>query len=145
MVPGLAGVRSMKCQRIEFVVAHDCQGGAGIHHGPDNLEGFPDLGPAVDEVAKKDGLAFRVSVDPLLLGIAESPKEPLEGVSVAVDVTDEVVHGKAASIASSRIVVLLAIAEEAGYAPNASCLAYASRAFLLLVPLAVTSSVMVGR
>ncbi len=93
MAPGLVGVRGMEGQRIEFVVAHDCQGGASIHHGPDDLEGFPDLGAAVDEVAKKDGLAFGVPVDAIVLGIAQLPEELLESISVAVDVTDEVVHG----------------------------------------------------
>ncbi len=93
MAPGLVRVRSMKSQRIEFVVAHDGQGGTGIHHGPHDLEGFPDLRAAVDEVAKKDGLAFGVSKDALVLGIAQLPEEPLEGSSVAVNVTDEVVHG----------------------------------------------------
>jgi hypothetical protein len=92
MAPGLIRVGSVKSESVEFVVAHDCQGGASIHHGPYDLEGLPDLRAAVDEVAKKDGLAVRVSVDALVLGIAQLPEESLEGVSVAVNVADEVVH-----------------------------------------------------
>jgi hypothetical protein len=93
MAPGLVRIGSMEGQGIEFVVAHDSQGGAGIHHRPNELEGLPNMRATVDEVAKKDGLAFWVPVDALVLGIAQLPEEPLEGVSVAVDVTDEVVHG----------------------------------------------------
>ena len=91
MALGLVRVGGMEGQRIEFVVAHDCKGGAGIHHRPDDLEGLPDLRAAVDEVAEKDGLAFWVPVEAFVLGIAQLPEEPLEGVSVTVDVADEVV------------------------------------------------------
>jgi hypothetical protein len=92
MAPGLVRFGSVKSESVKFVVAHDCKGGASIHHGPDDLEGLPDLRPAVDEVAEKDGLAFWVPVDALVLGIAKLPEELQEGVSVAVDVADEVVH-----------------------------------------------------
>jgi hypothetical protein len=92
VAPGLIRVRGVEGQGVEFVVTHDGQGGTGIYHGPDDVEGFPDQRAAVDEVAEKDGLTFWVPVDALVLGITQLPEEPLEGVSVAVCITDEVVH-----------------------------------------------------
>jgi hypothetical protein len=50
------------------------------------------MGAAVDEVAEKDGLAFGVLVDALVPGVAQLLEESLEGVSVAVDIADQVVH-----------------------------------------------------
>ncbi len=91
MAPGLVRIGSVKSECVKFVVAHDCKGGAGIDHGPDDLERFPDLGAAVNEVAEENSLALGVLVDALVLGIAQLPEEPLEGVSVAVYVADEVV------------------------------------------------------
>ena len=92
MVPGLVRVRGVEGQGVEFVVTHDCQGGASIHHGPNELEGLSDLRAPVNEVAKEDSLAFGVLVDALVPGIAQLPEEPLESISVAVDVADEVMH-----------------------------------------------------
>lgn len=40
-----------------------------------------------------DELNDGMPVDALLPGVAELPEESLEGVSVAVNVADEVVHG----------------------------------------------------
>ena len=86
-------VWSVKSEGIEFVVAHDRQSRPRVDHGPDDLQRLPYLGAAVDEVAKEDGLAFGMPVDAVVLGIAEFGQELLQGVSVAVDVADEVVHG----------------------------------------------------
>jgi hypothetical protein len=57
------------------MVAHHRQGRTRVDHRADDLEGFPDLGPAVDEVAEEDSLAFWVPVDALVLGIAEFAEE----------------------------------------------------------------------
>jgi len=44
-------------------------------------------------VAEEDGLTFWMPVDALLPRVAELLQQPFEGVSMAVDVADEVVHG----------------------------------------------------
>jgi len=82
----------VKSQGIEFVVTHHREGRPGVDHRPDDLQRLPNLGPAVDEVAEEDRLAFGVAVYALLPGVAKLPEQPFEGVSVAVDVADEVVH-----------------------------------------------------
>ena len=92
MITRLVRIRRVEGQCIEFVVTHDRQSRPGIDHRPDDLQCFPNLGSTVDEVAEEDHPSLWVLVDALLLGVAELPQEPLEGVSVAVDVTDEVVH-----------------------------------------------------
>lgn len=81
----------MKGEGIKFVVAHDRQSRPGVDHGADYLQRLPDIGATVDEVAEKDHSAFGMPVDTLVLGVAELGKELLQGVSVAVDVADEVV------------------------------------------------------
>jgi hypothetical protein len=48
--------------------------------------------PTVDEAAEEDRLPVGVPVDALLPRVAELLEERFEGVSVAVDVADEVVH-----------------------------------------------------
>jgi hypothetical protein len=48
--------------------------------------------PTVDEVAEEDRLPLGIPADALLPRVAELLEEPFEGVSVAVDVADEVVH-----------------------------------------------------
>ena len=85
---GLVGVRGMKGECVEFVVSHDRQSSTRVNHGPDEFERFANMRAAVDEVTKKDGLTFRVPVDALVPGIAQLPEQPLEGVSVAVNVAD---------------------------------------------------------
>jgi hypothetical protein len=82
----------VKSEGVELVVAHDRQSCPGVDHGPDDLKGLLDLGAPVDEVPEKDGLAFWMPVDPFAAGIAKLAKELLQGVSMAVDVADEVVH-----------------------------------------------------
>lgn len=83
----------MKSESIEFVVAHDGQSRPGVNHGADYLQRLPDIGAAVDKVTKEDGLAFGMPVDALVFGVAELGEELLQGVSVAVNVADPVVHG----------------------------------------------------
>jgi hypothetical protein len=87
-----AGIGRMECQGIEFMVAHDGLGCAGLHHRPDDLQRLANLGSTVDEVAEEDRLAVGVPIDALLAGVPELLEQPFEGGSVAVDVTDEVVH-----------------------------------------------------
>ena len=58
-----AGVGRVESQGVELVVAHHGEGSAGLHHGPDDLESFPDLGAAIDEVAEEDRLPVGVAID----------------------------------------------------------------------------------
>ena len=79
-------------QSVEFVIAHDGQGKAGVDHGPDDLKGFSDLRASVNEVAQKDSLPLGVLVDALVLGVAECREELYKLAGMPVDVSDEVVH-----------------------------------------------------
>ncbi len=88
----LLGIGGMESQRVEFVVAHDCKGCPGLDHRPNDLQRLTNLWPAVDEVAEEDGLAFGMLIHALLPRVAQSLQKLLQGVSVAVDVADEVVH-----------------------------------------------------
>ena len=88
----LIGIGSVVGQSVEFVIAHDRQGKAGVDHGPDDLKGFSDLRASVNEVAQKDRLPFGVLVDALVLGVAECPEELYKLAGMPVDVSDEVVH-----------------------------------------------------
>ena len=90
----LIGIWSVVGQSIEFVIAHDRQGKAGVDHGPDDLKGFSDLRASVNEVAQKDSLPFGVLVDALVLGVAECREELYKLAGMPVDVPDEVVHGR---------------------------------------------------
>lgn len=88
----LIGIGCVVGQSVEFVIAHDRQGKAGVDHGPDDLKGFSDLRASVNEVAQKDSLPFGVLVDALVLGVAECPEELYKLAGMPVDVPDEVIH-----------------------------------------------------
>ena len=90
----LIGIWCVIGQSVEFVIAHDGQGKAGVDHGSDDLKGFSDLRASVNEVAKKDSLPLGVLVDALLLGVAECREEFYKLAGMPVDVSDEVVHGR---------------------------------------------------
>ena len=90
----LIGIWCVIGQSVEFVIAHDGQGKAGIDHGPDDLKGFSDLRASVDKVAQKNSLPLVVLVDPLVLGVAECREEFYKLAGMPVDVADEVVHGR---------------------------------------------------
>ena len=88
----LIGIGCVIGQSVEFVIAHDGQGIAGVDHGPDDLKGFWDLRASVNEVAQKDSLPLGVLVDALVLGVAECREELYKLAGMPVDVSDEVVH-----------------------------------------------------
>ena len=90
----LIGIWCVIGQSVEFVIAHDGQGKAGVDHGPDDLKGFSDLRASVNEVAQKDSLPLGVLVDALVLGVAECREEVYKLAGMPVDVSDEVVHGR---------------------------------------------------
>ena len=90
----LIGIGCVIGQSVEFVIAHDGQGKAGVDHGPNDLKGFSDLRASVDEVAQKDSLPLGVLVDALVLGVAECREEVYKLAGMPVDVSDEVVHGR---------------------------------------------------
>ncbi len=88
VLPRLFRVWGMKSKGIEFVVTHNSESSPGIDHGPDDLQRLPDLWASIDEVAEKDGLTLRMPVDAFVFGVPELGEKLLQGVSVAVDVTD---------------------------------------------------------
>ena len=76
------------------MIAHDGKSGTCLVHSVDDAEGFADVGATVYEVVEEEGFAGGVMVSALVvLLITEFGEEFFEGVGVAVDVSDEVVHG----------------------------------------------------
>jgi hypothetical protein len=74
------------------VVAHDRKSLPLLDHGPNDLKHLPNLRATVDEVAKKDHLAFVVAVDTLGFLVTESFKQLYQFIGVAVNVADQVVQ-----------------------------------------------------
>lgn len=46
---------------IQFMIPHEGEGLAILHHGPHQLEGLPNLWPAIDVVSEKENLALGVN------------------------------------------------------------------------------------
>jgi hypothetical protein len=93
----LTRVRLIGCvvgERVELVIAHHGEGRTAVDHRPDDLERLQDPGAAVDEVAEEDGLTIGVAVDAVPLLVSELLEQPLEGIGMAMDIADEVVHGR---------------------------------------------------
>ena len=90
----LIGIWCVIGQSVEFVIAHDGQGKAGVDHGPNDLKSFSDLRASVNEVAQKDSLPLGVLVDALVPRVAECREEFYKLAGMPVDVSDEVVHGR---------------------------------------------------
>jgi hypothetical protein len=86
------GISRVESESIQFVVAHDCKGRPRVDHRPNELQRLANLWSTVDEVAEEDRLSLGMAIDAHSAGVTELLQEPLGGVSVAADVTDEVVH-----------------------------------------------------
>ena len=78
-------------QRVELVISHHGAGGARIDHRARDLQRTPNLGPSVNEVSDEDKLPGSVAIDPISLIVAQSLQQPLKLVSMAVNVSDNVV------------------------------------------------------
>lgn len=83
----------MPANGVEFVISQDHEGRALHDHSFDNMERFPDLRAAIDNVPHKDGLPGPVMVGAALFLVPELFQEFFEYGGVAVDVTDDVVGG----------------------------------------------------
>lgn len=86
------GVRIVETERIVLVVAHNGQRLLVFHHVADDAQCFGNLFPAVDEVAHKKHLAFRVHVAFLALFVAEFAQEGFQLVGMSVNIANEIVH-----------------------------------------------------
>ena len=82
----------MPANGVEFVVSQDHEGRALHDHSFDNMEGFPDLGAAIDNVPHKDGLTGTVMVGAALFLVPKLFQELFQDGGVAVDVADDVVE-----------------------------------------------------
>ena len=89
----LAGIGRGVGDGVELVVPHHGQGVASVHHGANDLQGLTDLRSAIDEVPEKHDLPVCSLVCSVASGIAQLTKDLLQFRGVAVDVTDQVVHG----------------------------------------------------
>lgn len=83
--------QGMPADGVELVISQNHEGRAIEHHVPNEMEGLADLGAAVDNVSKEDGLAGGVAVGVVLFGVAKLGEESFEDGGVAVDVADDVV------------------------------------------------------
>lgn len=83
----------MPANGVEFVVSQDHEGRALDDHSFDNMESFPDLRAAIDDVPDKDGLTGPVVIGAALFPKPELFQELFEDGGVAMDVTDDVVGG----------------------------------------------------
>ena len=95
----------MKRDRIEFMVAHDCQGCLVLDHVADDMNRVADLGATVDEVAAKHGLAARMTKNAAGLRVTQLIQQFHEFVGVAVNVPNNVVDSRVLFVAAgiSRI------------------------------------------
>ena len=87
------GIGSVVTKGIEFMIPHHRQCASVVNHRSDQLEHFPDLRPAVDEISHKDSFPRWMGVVPLGPAVAEQFQERSQFGSVAVNVTDKVIHG----------------------------------------------------
>lgn len=76
---------------VVFMVAHDGEGVAAFDHGADEVEDLPDLGAAVDVVAKEnDAATLGVMKTQPVRVVTEVEKQVEEFIVVAVDIADKV-------------------------------------------------------
>lgn len=76
---------------VVFVITHYRKRIAGVDHSADEVKNQPDLGTAINVVAKEDDLAaFGVAVTSAMGRIAEVVKQKGELVVVTVYVADEI-------------------------------------------------------
>lgn len=91
---GLVRALCMKCDRIEFMVAHHRTGCVMFHHVADNVDRVTYLWPTVNEVTAKYGLTVRMSKDTSGFRVSQSLQQCDELVCVAVDVPNHVVDSQ---------------------------------------------------
>lgn len=89
---------------VEFVVAHDDLGAAGVHHAFDGFEDPQLLTAAVDQVTDEDRLAVRMAQGAAPMFVSEFREQSLQSGSAAVNVTDDVVtlHQSILALGSDR-------------------------------------------
>ena len=93
--PAAAGRRrGSPAQRAELVVAHDAQRLPGLDHVAHDVQRFADVRATVDDVAKEQRHALRMSPHAVLQAIAEAFEQLLKGFGAAVDIADDVVAAR---------------------------------------------------
>src|SRR5690554_1647586 len=50
-------------QRVVFVITHHNSGGPLVDHVPDQMQGLPDTGPPINNIADENGLASAVMIN----------------------------------------------------------------------------------
>lgn len=87
----LTRLRGMGCvvaDRIELMVAHDCQGVALFDHGPHDLNHAAVVRPSINEVADEHRLICRMPIDALNLVVAKDRQKLLQLFRLAVNISD---------------------------------------------------------
>ena len=84
----------MEGERVEFVIPHHCKRVPAFNHVSNNRHDVRNLGATIDEVAAKNGFASCVSKHALLLAIPKLQQHRAEFFGVAVDVSNDIVHGR---------------------------------------------------
>ncbi len=87
-------MRRMEGQCVELMISHDCASGSIFAHGPANTQDVFNARSAVDEITAEDHLPRWMTEDAGMFCVSESVQELSQFVSVAVDIADDVVHGK---------------------------------------------------
>jgi hypothetical protein len=75
------------------MVAHHGERGSGIDHATHDLERFPDLSAAIDEIAHEDHAAIGMRKGPVSFAVSKMTQQSLQGVGLPVDVSDDVKNG----------------------------------------------------
>ena len=79
---------------VELMIAETAERAAVLYHGPHRAHARNLSGPAVDEIAHKDGPAsFRMAPDPMVFTITENIKEAKEQLKMTMNIADDIVRG----------------------------------------------------
>ena len=83
---------TVKVDRIEFVISHDCASAPVVDHPSDSLNYLCVLWPSVDEVAQKYRLPMLIRMFPtvLILAVAKIGERSFQLVCMSVDVRNNI-------------------------------------------------------